>query len=121
MIQSASELVARYRALPFLTDHLGDCSDNHLKSEILRSIDEHATHPDVSRLLLDVLNAPLEYDLARIEAIKIVRLYVDDSSPLERDLKRQIWKIFSNKDDDVLVRQHASQNFSVGFGGDDEL
>ena len=31
-----------------------------------------------------------------------------------------MWSIFADTNEDTLVRQHASQNISVGFGGDCE-
>ncbi len=121
VIESPSDLVVRYRALPFPSDDLGDCADNHAKPDILRDLDEHANNENVGELLLDILNASDEYDLARIEAAKIVHLYVDDSSPFERQLKQQVWNIFADANEDTMVRQHASQNTCVGFGGDAEL
>jgi len=121
LTESLPQRVAQYRALPFPSDSLGDCADNHAKLDILRDLDEHANDEDVGQLLLDILNSPNEYDLARIESAKIVGIYVDKSSRLERKLKQQVWKIFADTDEDTLVRQHASQNICVGFGGDAEL
>lgn len=121
MAETPFKLVARYRSLPFPSDDLGDCADNHVKPDILRDLDEYANDQHVGQLLLDILNTPNEYDLARIEAVKIVHLYIDASSPLERQLKRQVWNIFADTNEDTLVRQYASQHISVGFGGDSEL
>jgi hypothetical protein len=111
--ESPSELVVRYRTLPFRSDALGDCANNHQKLDILRDLDEYANDENVGQLLLDILNAPDEYDLARIEATKIVGLYVDSSSPLERQLKRQVWNIFADRNDDTLVRQGLRIKFRV--------
>lgn len=116
-----SQLIAKYRSLPFPSDALGDCADNHAKTDILRCLDEYANDESMGLLLLDILQSPNEYDLARIEAAKIVRIYVNQSSPLERRLKQQVWSIFADKNEDTLVRQHASQNICVGFGGDAEV
>jgi hypothetical protein len=118
---SLSQLIAQYRSLPFPSDALGDCADNHAKPSILCCLDEHANDEGVGRLLLDILHSSDEYDLARIEAAKIVGIYVSESSPLERQLKQQVWNIFADKNEDTLVRQHASQNICVGFGGDAEV
>jgi hypothetical protein len=119
--ESPAHLVARYRALPFPSDVLGDCAENYAKPDILRDLDQHANDQTVGQLLLDILSDSDEYDLARIEAAKIVHLYIDESSPLERQLKQQVWNIFADANEDTLVRQHASQNICVGFGGDAEL
>lgn len=120
-VSHPSDLVERYRRLPFPSGELGDCDENSEKPAILCEIDEHANRPDVSQLLLDILTDSDEYDLARVEATRIVGIYVDDSSPLEERLKRQLWAIFADRDGDALVRQHASQNIAVGFGGESEL
>jgi hypothetical protein len=87
---SPSQLIAKYRSLPFPSDALGDCTDNHTKTDILRCLDEYANDENVGLLLLDILHSPNEYDLARIEAAKIVGIYVSESSPLERRLKQQV-------------------------------
>lgn len=120
MVQNTAELVARYLALPFGSDRLGDCPMNHAKVELLCQLDEYANESNVSQLLLDILASTDEYDLARIEATKIIGIYINETSPLERQLKYQIWNVFADSNDETLVRQHASQRISVGFGGDTE-
>src|SRR5262245_66687512 len=75
-------LVAEYRALPADSDHLGDAELNHRKCEILRELDELANDPEVSQLLLELLLNPLEFDLARVEAIQIAGIYVKHPNPL---------------------------------------
>jgi hypothetical protein len=114
------EVVARYRAMPFGTDALGDCAENDAKVKLLAELDDHANAEVVAQLLLDVLSATDEFDLARIEVAKIVGIYINDQCPLERQLKNQLWHIVCNTDDDTLVRQHASQHIEIGFGGADE-
>ncbi|MDB5338647.1 MAG: hypothetical protein JWN70_4266 [Planctomycetaceae bacterium] len=120
MDNTTAELVARYRALPFASDHLGVCPTNHAKVELLCQLDEYFNESIVSQLLLDILTSADEYDLARIEAAKIVGIYVTDASPLDRQLKRQVWNVFADSNEDRLVRQHASQHISGGFGGEAE-
>lgn len=115
------ELVEQYRALPFPSDHLGDCDVNHAKPEILQQLGVHANDEVVGQLLIDVLTAPEEYDLARVEAAKIVGINVDASSALEHRLKQCLWGIVGDTREDELVRQHASQGIEAGFGGEDEL
>ena len=114
------EIVAQYRALPFGTDALGDCAENDAKVKLLAELDDHANTEVVAQLLFDVLSATHEFDIARIEAAKIVGIYINDQCPLERQLKNQLWHIVCNTDDDTVVRAHASQNIEIGFGGADE-
>jgi hypothetical protein len=63
-------LVAEYRALPASSNHLPDSGDNDRKCEILIELDAHANEPSVSRLLLDVLQDPDEFDLARDDMLR---------------------------------------------------
>jgi len=112
---AATEAVRRYRALP---PDAGD--DDEVRIELLQALESYANDAEVGALLGEILRARGEYDLARIEAIKIVHLYVDETSPLEQALKRAVWDLFADRSEDALVRQHASQNLDAGFGGDQE-
>lgn len=95
--------------------------ESDVRIEVLQELEAHANDSEVGALLGEVLRARGEYDLARVEAIKIVHLYIDGTSPLERALKREVWDRFGDCSEDVLVRQHAAQSLCVGFGGDQEL
>ena len=95
-------LVAEYRALPWGTNHLPDGALNSRKREIVFALDQHANDPDVSQLLLEVLRDPLEYDLARIEAMKVVRIYVEADNPLYEPLWAEVRRIAEREDDEVL-------------------
>lgn len=117
---SPSELVARYRALPFPSGELGDCAENYLKCQILSALGQYANEPEVLQLLLDILSERGELDLARMDAAKIVALEIDGRSPLERQLKDQLWCIAANVADNQLVRQQVAQCLQFGFGGKDE-
>ena len=114
------ELVATYRGLTIGTDAMGDIPENLSKVELLQQLDEHANAEAVAKLLLDVISSTSEFDLARIEAIKILGIYVGDSCNIERKLKRQLWAVLGDVQDDVVVRQHASQYIEIGFGGPNE-
>lgn len=116
-----TELIQRYRELPFPSDHLGDCEENDEKIELLLDLEEFANDELVGNLLFDILDTPNEFDLARIEAIKIVGVSVDDSSPLAQKLRRRVWEIFGDRNEDTMVRQHASQNLCEGHGVEGEL
>ena len=67
-------LVAEYRSLPPSSDDLPDTGPNERKCKILFELDEQANDPDVSQLLLEVLRDSREFDLARVEAIKVVAI-----------------------------------------------
>jgi hypothetical protein len=105
-------LVAEYRSLPPSSDHLPDTGPNDRKCKILFELDEQANNPDVSQLLLDVLRDPREFDLARVEAIKIVGIYISDDNPLAEQLWAEVYRI-AGKDDDLMLQGWAQQ--SVDF------
>jgi hypothetical protein len=105
-------LVAEYRSLPASSDHLPDTGPNDRKCNILFELDEQANDPDVSRLLLQVLRDPREFDLARVEAIKIVGLYISDENPLAQKLWAEVDRI-AGSDDDLMLQGWAQQ--SVDF------
>ena len=99
-------LVAEYRALPPSTDHLPDDGLNSRKREILFAPYEQANDPDVSQLLLDVLRNPLEFDLARVEAMKLVNTFVEGDNPLCEELWSAVRRIAESEghhDDDLLA------------------
>jgi hypothetical protein len=105
-------LVAEYRALPPSSNHLPDTGPNDRKWKILFELDQQANDPEVSRLLLDVLRDPREFDLARVEAIKIVGLYVERDNPLAEQMWAEVDRIAAN-DEDLMLQGWAQQ--SVDF------
>lgn len=104
-----NDLVSEYRAMPWATDHLPDSGLNHRKSEIIRALDSEANQDDVSQLLLDVLREPLEFDLARVEAIQVVGLYVDESSSLRNELFNEVIRIFNSEGEDEMLQGWAER------------
>jgi hypothetical protein len=102
-------LVAEYRALPASSNHLPDSGDNDRKCEILIELDAHANEPSVSRLLLDVLQDPDEFDLARVEAIQVAGLYVAEANPLHDALNAELERIASSADEDDMLRGWAQR------------
>jgi hypothetical protein len=105
-------LVAEYRSLPPSSDHLPDTGPNDRKSDILFALDEQANDPEVSQLLLEVLRDPREFDLARVEAIKVVGIYISDDNPLAEQLWAEVDRIAAS-DDDLMLKGWAEQ--SVDF------
>jgi hypothetical protein len=102
-------LVREYRGLPPSSDHLPDTGPNGRKCEILRELDELMNEPDVSRLLLDILTDRSEFDLARVEAVQLVGLYLDERSPLAGELEAELARIVHDEDEDEMVRGWAGR------------
>lgn len=95
-------LIEEYRSLPVSSDHLPDTGPNARKCEILRSLDAHVNEPEVAQLLLELLRDPLEYDLARVEAIKLVGLYVSKTNPLCDALWVELEQLSASDEDEML-------------------
>jgi hypothetical protein len=102
-------LVREYRGLPPSSDHLPDTGPNDRKCRILREVDQEANHPDVSRLLLDILTDPHEFDLARAEAVQVAGLYIDETSPLFTELRAELVRIAEDADEHEMVRGWAAR------------
>ena len=109
LFRSMNELVKEYRALPWKTDHLPDTGLNNRKCEILRALDSDANSSEASALLLDVLRETAEFDLARVEAIQVVGLYIDASSPLCKALYQEVIRIFNDEGEDDMLRGWAER------------
>jgi hypothetical protein len=105
-------LVVEYRSLPPSSDHLPDTGPNDRKCKILLKLDEQANDPEVSQLLLDVLRDPHEFDLARVEAIKIVGIYISEDNPLAEKLWAEVYRI-AESDDDLTLRGWAEQSVDL--------
>jgi hypothetical protein len=95
-------LVAEYRSLPPSSDHLPDTGPNDRKCNILFELDERANNPDVSELLLEILRDPREFDLARVEAIKVAGIYISDDNPLAEQLWAELNRIAARDKDEML-------------------
>jgi hypothetical protein len=102
-------LVFEYRVLPTDSDYLGDTEPNHQKCAIIRKFDPIANDPDVSRLLLDVLRNRKEFDLARVEAIKVAGLYIDATNPLATEIRAELQRIADDSEEDEMLRGWADQ------------
>lgn len=97
-----NSLVAEYRALPPSSNHLPDTGPNDRKCNILLKLDEQANDPQVSELLLEILRDPYEFDLARVEAIKVAGLYISESNPLSNQFWIVLNAIAANDEDEML-------------------
>jgi hypothetical protein len=72
----------------------------------------------VSQLLLEVLRDPLEFDLARAEAIKLVGIYLSDTNPLAGQLRAELERIAASDEDEIL--QGWAGRYVDSWGNDDE-
>jgi hypothetical protein len=95
-------LVAEYRSLPPSSDYLPDTGPNDRKTVILFELDEQANDPEVSELLLEILRDPHEFDLARVEAIKVAGIYITDDNPLAESLWAELYRIAASDEDEML-------------------
>jgi hypothetical protein len=95
-------LVAEYRSLPPSSNHLPDTGPSDRKCNILFELDEQANDPEVSKLLLEILRDPREFDLARVEAIKVAGIYIKDENPLAKQLWAELYKVATSDEDEML-------------------
>jgi hypothetical protein len=103
-------LVAEYKTLAPDSDSLPDHAvDNRRKLEIFPLLEKDIDEPEVAQLLLEVLANPLEFDLARIEAIKLVGIFVTESNSLCGNLRAQLLRIFSDENEDEMLRGCAER------------
>ncbi|MFF5289133.1 HEAT repeat domain-containing protein [Paractinoplanes globisporus] len=82
--------------------------DDDVKVEAIVALDEHAADPQVIAFLTVVTADPGEYDLARIECMKILRLWPPPAPDARRDAGRAMAAAL--RDDDELVRQYAAMS-----------
>jgi hypothetical protein len=92
------QLIELYRSTP----------DDDVKVEAVVALDEQAEDPQVTAFLTAVAGDPGEYDLARIECMKILRLWPPPTPAARRDAGRAIAAAL--REDDELVRQYAAMS-----------
>lgn len=78
------------------------------KVEAVAALDDHVADPQVIAFLTAVTADPGEYDLARIECMKILRLWPPPTPGARRDAGRAIAAAL--REDDELVRQYAAMS-----------
>ncbi|MBT8225836.1 MAG: hypothetical protein KJO75_10105, partial [Dactylosporangium sp.] len=77
------------------------------KVDVVVELEDHLDDPRVLAFFLSVVADPGEYDLARIECIKILRLW-PPSTATDRQRAGQVIAAVLCADDDYLVRQYAA-------------
>ena len=91
-----------FRAPPTGTDH-----EDTSRVEAVLQLEEHLTDPRVPALYASVIADQTEYDLARIECMKILRLWPPDDDGLRLAVGRAMAAALTS--DDELVRQYAAK------------
>jgi HEAT repeat protein len=83
-------------------------SDDDVKVEAVTALDEEAADPQVAAFLTAVAADPGEYDLARIECMKILRLWPPTAPDARRDAGRAIAAAL--REEDEILRQYAAMS-----------
>jgi len=102
-VDHVAELVARFEATP------GGEDGGDAKVEIVLELEDHLTDPRALDLFATVIADPAEYDLARIECVKILHL----RPPAGAEDRQRIGRIIAavlDPEDDYLVRQYAAMS-----------
>ncbi len=110
LVTDVERLIAEFESLP------GDDSSGDAKRRIIADLDESLGDPRVLELFLKVVADPGEYDLARIEAVKILDLYPPD----DRVGAGRVIAGALDVEDDYLVRQYAAMSLGP-YAGDPEV
>ncbi|MEV6845478.1 HEAT repeat domain-containing protein [Actinoplanes sp. NPDC051411] len=82
--------------------------DDDVKVEVVEALEEHVADPEVIAFLTAVTADPGEYDLARIECMKILRLWPPTAPTARVEAGRAIAAAL--REDDELVRQYAAMS-----------
>lgn len=104
---------AEYRTLTPRSDRLGDCPENHRKCALVEGLDDHVEDPTVAELLLEILREREEYDLARVEAVKVVGLFVAPHHPLHIELWSELKRIGQDPAEDEMIRGWAQRYLAL--------
>ena len=102
-------VVTEYRSLPTDTDELGDTAENDRKCKLIEQLDDFANDADVSELLLTLMRNPHEYDLARVESIKVAGIFIDESCPNYDDVVAELKRIVDDESEDEMIRGWADR------------
>jgi hypothetical protein len=106
-VEQVQRLVAAYRRLPSPAD-----AEGAGRFTIITELGRHVGDPQVVGLYVSVIADPEEYDLARIECIKILGLRPPDTHPdrqrVGRVIAQALWP-----DEDYLVRQYAAMSLGA--------
>lgn len=99
--------VAEYRSLP-RTLGQQDPKLQERKTELVRALDDYANAAEVSGLLLELLRDLGEFEQTRAEALEVVGLYIDESSPLWRELFGEVLRIHADATEGEAIKTAAA-------------
>jgi hypothetical protein len=101
-LDAVDGLIAEYRAA--VLDEHGEC---HRKSEIIAALEGHLADERTLAFFLEVIGDLNEYDLARIDALKILELW----QASDTEASNRVGLVVANvlvSEEDVLVQQWAA-------------
>jgi hypothetical protein len=104
-----------YRSLPPDSDSLPDTGINDRKCKIMFALDADVNDPDVANLLIEVLRNPREFDLARVEAIKVVGLYIEPTHPRYHEFRDELIRIAKDSTEAGMLRDWAERYTSPPY------
>ncbi|GIH17225.1 HEAT repeat domain-containing protein [Rugosimonospora africana] len=113
-MDQVQRLIETYRCLPSPVDAEGSS-----RFAIITELGRHVGDPRVVDLYVSVIADPQEYDLARIECIKVLGLRPPDAHAdrqrVGRAIAQTLWP-----DEDYLVRQYAAMSLGA-YAEDDDV
>ena len=104
MSQRLAELVAAFRSAPMRG------GESPEKIEIVRQLDDFA-EPEAARFLSAIAGDPGEYDLARIEALKLLELRSIANGEEKATIARALERLLK-EDEDEQVRAYAARTLA---------
>jgi hypothetical protein len=102
MAAAVAAQIAAYKAAKL--DREGESPE---KCEIVQGLEEQLSQPEALSFYLDLIADPDEYDMARLEALKILQLWEPPSDRVRTRVGRRLAKVLP-EESDVLVQQWAA-------------
>src|SRR5437867_10133641 len=90
------------------------------KMAVILELEDHLADNEVLAFLLSLLFESAEYDLARVEILKILqkRQHHVQSEPWREQFSEAMAAILANRDDNYLVRQQAALSLNCALDAD---
>jgi hypothetical protein len=98
MASVIADRIASFRAATF-----SEAGESHSKCDIVRGLEEHLAAPEALAFILDLIGDQREYDMARLEALKILQL-CEPSSDHRVQIGRRLAQAML-VESDILVQQ----------------
>jgi hypothetical protein len=100
-MDSPADRLATFRAVP-----LDESGEAHEKCQILQELEGHLDDPEVLDFFLNLIGDSSEYDLARIDALKILELWEAPDAQTRHRIGLRLGEVLKSEED-VLVQQWA--------------